>query len=148
MGISVCVLVCAVCVCAMSGNEVIWQHTHAKTRTHTHDDIRRKQNYVIGQCIYECGPRSLSLSLSHSTLSLFISPSLSLSISVSCWPPNWLPLGAKIARNSKFIAVAQCVQRAEKGRWRKGQRGTEGGSETITGPSANDIALRSSRLRR
>lgn len=80
MGISVCVLVCAVCVCAMSGNEVIWQHTHANTRTHTHDDIRRKQNYVIGQCIYECGPRSLSLSLS---LSSYVSLSISLSLSIS-----------------------------------------------------------------
>lgn len=62
----------------------------------------------------------LALSLTHSMFtSLHLSPSLSLSYTPLC-----LPLGAKIARNSKFIAVAAhsataCVSATERERDRK-----------------------------
>lgn len=40
----------SVCVCCLVTRSFGSTHAH----TQTHDDIRPKQNYVIGQCIYEC----------------------------------------------------------------------------------------------
>lgn len=90
--------------------------------------------------------RSLFLSLPL-TLHLCRSIYASLSLCLSPWLPTvclWVLKLHEIRNLLLWHTVYKEQERSEGER----KTGSEGESETITGPSANDIALRSSRLRR